>query len=157
MKHCTCINYIIHWLAFTTRRRPMPCELGSSRTLSHRLRFTAQFDLAVSDRCPYGRPPTKKCILHRWEGESNNKLFQLTCIYILVHGNAPLYLGLREGISMVQEQQSRNSVLSLVLPIGSTFRETYRSHIGLLLLSRPTGTSYQSPFEQLKTLYIFDH
>ena len=79
-----------------------------------------------------------------------------TNMHSLVHGNAPLYL--REGIFMVQERHSyntRNSVRSLIVPIGSTVRETNRSHVGLLLLS--SGISYQSPFEQLKTLYIFDH
>ena len=76
-----------------------------------------------------------------------------TNMHRLVHGNAPLYL--REGIS-----RSRNDtpitpeiVLSLWSCLGSTVRETNRSHT--LLLS--SGTSYQSPFEQLKTLYIFDH
>ena len=80
-----------------------------------------------------------------------------TNMHRLIHGNAPLYL--REGISMVHERHSyntRNSILSLVLPRvnrWSTVRETNRSHT--LLLS--SGTSYQSPFVQLKTLYIFAH
>ena len=76
-----------------------------------------------------------------------------TNMHRLIHGNAPLYL--REGISIVQERHSyntRNSVLSLILPrLESTVWETNRSHI--LLLS----SGYQSPFEQLKTLYIFAH
>ena len=77
-----------------------------------------------------------------------------TNMHRLIHGNAPLYL--REGISMVQERHSyntRNSVLSLILPrVNSSGNKSF-SYIAANLLS--SGTSYQSPFEQLKTLYIF--
>ena len=74
-----------------------------------------------------------------------------TNMHRLIHGNAPLYL--REGISMVQERHSyntRNSVLSLILPRVNSSGDKSFSYIA----ATSSGTSYQSPFEQLKTLYI---
>ena len=58
---------------------------------------------------------------------------------------------------MVQERHSyntRNSVLFLVLLRVNSSGDKSFSYIAALLIS---GTSYQSPFEQLKTLYIFNH
>ena len=140
MSHRLCMLFVVLWLA-----KEPKAQILQNKTIRFVLDLTPRGHICYSEFNRVNWLPVRFRV----------QQIVSTDMHGLPHGNVPLYL--REDISMIQERHfymTSEIVFFIWFCPGSTVRETNLYHT---LLYIRTGTSYQSPFELLKPLYIFVH